>query len=168
MNAWRMSGPATPPSVRSLSILLPRCCQAGRAVGAGAGDNSAQGSAGLTPGRLIGRMSAVVRRQCEIIHGRAPGKLFAARSEVFWGLAVGAEQHPHPLPCRWRSARGACALRSLTACACRRADDRRQKLGAVSIARGACAPHCGQSWGSSHRAIGRVAEKGPHWAHKYS
>ncbi|WP_029951753.1 hypothetical protein, partial [Burkholderia sp. A1] len=74
------------------------------------------------------------------------------------------EQHPQPGRCRdaapspdWR---GACAARSLVACAMRRSPDISASDGAVSW-RAAMVPHTGQGAGRARPAGERSAPEGP-------
>jgi hypothetical protein len=66
------------------------------------------------------------------------------------------------------SAFGACALRSLVACAVRRPADMVEQCGAVRITRGAGQVHAGHGDGSSHSAIARMTVNGPQSSQRYS
>jgi hypothetical protein len=96
-----------------------------------------------------------------IIQGRAVGELFIA-SGAPASLTFDAQQ-PQPPPCALRDdSRGALALRSFTACACRVADDMLASDGAATSARWASIPQIGQGQGRSRRAMVRMVEKSPH------
>ena len=61
---------------------------------------------------------------------------------------------------------GACALRSLVACASRRSEDMVAKCGAVRNARGAMRLQLGHRSGASHSDIGRISVNGPQSLHR--
>lgn len=110
-------------------------------------------------------------RQWLIIHGRAVGKLFAPLRVCFSNREGLVEQQPQPGPCDalyWPAVFGALALRSLVACALRLSDGMQKNAGAVRMTRGARASHFGQSFPSSHSAIGRMSVKGPQSLQRYS
>lgn len=109
--------------------------------------------------------------QCEIIQGRLVGKLLAPFLPRAVNLEGRLEQHAQPVGCAAlysASALGACALRSLVACARRRSGDIVAQYGAVSSTRGASILQPGHCSGSSHSAIGRMAVNGPQSLHIYS
>jgi hypothetical protein len=111
------------------------------------------------------------RTQCEIIHGRLAGKLFAPSLPRLTRREDRPEQHVHPAPCAPRdedSVRGLSALRSLIACALRVWAETAEQRGAVNRTRGELASQCGQSDGSSYSAIARICVNGPHLLQRYS
>ena len=106
------------------------------------------------------------RSQCEIIQGRLFGKLFDPSGlyivPVFLRLDPPPQQ-PQPGPCE--DFFGLFALRSLVACALRRALSITESFGAVRRTRGAGCAQSGQLHGSLNLDIGIKAAKGPQSSH---
>jgi hypothetical protein len=106
-----------------------------------------------------------------IIQGRAVGKLFAPLFVFLTSRDGLVEQQEQPGACEAlysASVFGACALRSLTACAFRISAGMQAKCGAVRMTRGDDTSQLGQFCGRSHSAIGRMSVKGPQASQRYS
>lgn len=98
--------------------------------------------------------------QCEIIQGRAEGKLLAAAGALA-DLRLRPEQQPQPDGWRPPDIFGAWLDRSLVAKAARRSVDIPDMRGAVRMARGAGTAQLGQGCGRADSAMGRTSEKLP-------